>query len=533
MKYILEPFIFDAPALGNKIPRDIYNRHGRLILAKGQPITIEIRELINKKAVYILHVEWQDFQDTKETALLKGNIFRSCSPELYLCIVSWMQRICRDAQLIEPQRMIEAAGVVANLFKMIQANPKLNSYFNLFRSYDGYLFGHSVNVALLATLIGVEMGYQGSALQNIVLGAILHDIGKLMIPKEIINKPEALKEAEYDYIKRHPRLGEEVLKFANLPPEIIKAIVQHHECWNGTGYPVGLAGEEISTTAQIIAVADVFDATTTLRPYRLALPPYYAVELILNGAGNNFSPLVIKAFMKVLTLYPEDSLVKLNTGERGMAVAVPLKDITRPVVQILFDDKGRSVSGEKYIELEKDLTCYVCSQKYGGRVQMNIMLIDDDPDCMAGLASVIEPAGHSCEMFIAPEEAIKTYPTKPYDVVITDMKMPGMTGLEVLKAIKFINPEAKVIINTGYGDVETAMSAVNMGAYAFFGKPVDISELLETLDKINREIDGEKKVREEHARLAIEYARLKVAYEDIMSLLEQKGVERKRGTLDE
>jgi len=153
---------------------------------------------------------------------------------------------------------------------------------------------------------------------------------------------------------------------------------------------------------------------------------------------------------------------------------------------------------------------------------MNILLVDDDADCLDGLVTVLEPAGHQCDLFTVPEKALEAYRQKQYDVVVTDMKMPGLNGLDILKKARSINPEAKVIIATGYGDVETAIAALNNGAYAFFGKPIDLNDLMETLEKIESELKGQKKVRIEHARLAMEYARLKQAYEDLLKLLKDR-----------
>jgi DNA-binding NtrC family response regulator len=150
---------------------------------------------------------------------------------------------------------------------------------------------------------------------------------------------------------------------------------------------------------------------------------------------------------------------------------------------------------------------------------MNILLIDDDADCLDGLATVLEPAGHNCNTYTVPEEALAAYQEERHHVVITDMKMPGLSGIDVLKIARSVNPEAKVIIATGYGDVETAIAACNNGAYAFFGKPINLNELMETLEKIEYELSGQRKVRIEHARLAMEYARLKQAYEDLLKLL--------------
>lgn len=155
---------------------------------------------------------------------------------------------------------------------------------------------------------------------------------------------------------------------------------------------------------------------------------------------------------------------------------------------------------------------------------MNILLVDDDVNCLEDLVSALAPAGHQCRSFADPAAALKAYEKNSFDVVITDMKMPGLSGIEVLKRVRALNPEARVIINTGYGDVETAISAVNNGAYAFFGKPIDLNDLMETLEKIDRELTDRVRVKNEHARLAMEYARLKQAYLDLRKLVKDKTI---------
>ena len=153
---------------------------------------------------------------------------------------------------------------------------------------------------------------------------------------------------------------------------------------------------------------------------------------------------------------------------------------------------------------------------------MNIMLIDDDKDCLLGLSGAIEPAGYYCELFTVPEQAVAAYNPQKYDVIITDMKMPGLAGIQVLKIIKAHNPEAKVIIITGYGDVDTAIAAVNNGAYAFFGKPVNIAELMETLEKINEKTQEKWQEQVEIHQMKQEYTKLKQAYEELQALLKKR-----------
>lgn len=154
---------------------------------------------------------------------------------------------------------------------------------------------------------------------------------------------------------------------------------------------------------------------------------------------------------------------------------------------------------------------------------MNILLLDDDVSCLDGLVGALEPSGHHYEAFTVPEEAVKDYAKRSYDVVITDMRMPGMSGIEVLKKVLAIDEDAKVIIVTGYGDVDTAIAAVNNRAYAFFGKPLDISELMETLCKIEREGEEKRKRRLDQTCLSEELSRLRRAYEELQSLIKAGG----------
>lgn len=119
---------------------------------------------------------------------------------------------------------------------------------------------------------------------------------------------------------------------------------------------------------------------------------------------------------------------------------------------------------------------------------MNILLLDDDGDCIDNLAVVLEPAGHWCDKFTVPGAALEAYARNQYDAVIIGMKMPVLNGIEILKQIRYLNPEAKIIINTGCGDMDAVIAAVNSGVDAFFCKPVDVFKLIETLEKIELEI---------------------------------------------
>ena len=161
---------------------------------------------------------------------------------------------------------------------------------------------------------------------------------------------------------------------------------------------------------------------------------------------------------------------------------------------------------------------------------MNVLLIDDDLDCMQGLAGFLKIDKHSCRMFTVPEQALEAYQQEKFDAVVTDMIMPGMNGIKVLQRIRAINPDAKVIIITGYIDPEIIASALNSRAYAFFSKPLKGNDLLAALEKIDRENREREKISIEHARLALEYVRLKIAYEDLQSSVKEKTTSEKVST---
>ena len=150
---------------------------------------------------------------------------------------------------------------------------------------------------------------------------------------------------------------------------------------------------------------------------------------------------------------------------------------------------------------------------------MKIMLIDDEFECMSSLAGAIEPAGYSCEIFTQPEKAVAAYPLKHYDLVISDMRMPVMNGIQVLVAIRKMNSDARVIMLTSQSDTETTIAATHYGAHAFLLKPVDISRVIEIVEKIMQERVGSSSTREDRECLAAEYVRLKKVYGELQSLL--------------
>lgn len=223
------------------------------------------------------------------------------------------------------------------------------------RTYDDYTFSHSINVAVLSIVIGTVLGIGRKALNDLAMGALIHDIGKVFIDKKIINKTSKLTPEEFEEIKKHSLFGFNYICNNNKIPENARStILMHHEHYNGKGYPTGISGEDISLFGRIVCVADVYDALTSDRPYRRAMPPSDAVEYIMSGYNTHFEPKIVDAFIKKVAPYPVGTCVRLSTGDTGIVVKNFESSCLRPKIRLIQDNKPTN----KYIDLTHDRSSY-------------------------------------------------------------------------------------------------------------------------------------------------------------------------------
>ena len=169
----------------------------------------------------------------------------------------------------------------------------INAFVTTMRKRDPYTAGHQQRVTELAVAIGKKMGLDENRIEGLRIGAMIHDIGKINVPGEILNRPGKITRHEFEIIKPHSQLGHEIIQGLNFPWPVDKMILQHHERIDGTGYPKGLKGEEIITEAKIIAVADVVEAISSHRPYRVALGIQAALAEVKNRKGSSFDSQIV------------------------------------------------------------------------------------------------------------------------------------------------------------------------------------------------------------------------------------------------
>ena len=180
---------------------------------------------------------------------------------------------------------------------------------NALEANDEYTSSHARWISDMALLVGRELELDRDALKRLELGALFHDIGKIGIPSDILQKPGPLTDEEFEIVKAHPELGEKILAPIDRLSDVRPIVRACHERWDGGGYPDGKAGDEIPIEARIVLVCDAFHAMVTDRPYRGRMPGAEAVERLLESAGTQFDPTVVKAFVR---LFETDDVLPLH-----------------------------------------------------------------------------------------------------------------------------------------------------------------------------------------------------------------------------
>ena len=205
----------------------------------------------------------------------------------------------------------------------------------------------SVNTSILSTLIAMELKMPNHKILQVTTGALLHDIGMLKLPKDIVEKKGGLSETELSRIQAHPLYAYKMICKELLYPEEVGVIaLQHHERWDGEGYPRRLAGEAIDLGARIVSVADAFEAMVSEKPYRNSMIGYQAMKNLLSDNARRFDPEVLKAFIKTMGIYPIGSIVLLNTGAIARVIEGHSEAPLRPKIRILVDEFGNAFNND-------------------------------------------------------------------------------------------------------------------------------------------------------------------------------------------
>jgi len=245
--------------------------------------------------------------------------------------------------------------------KEVSRAPQLMLCLGKVRRWDRYTYVHSLNVALLSGFLANRI-FPGrpEIAENVSVGALLHDLGKALIPLDVLNKPGSLSDEELTIMKNHAVLGFELAKSNGIKDLSILSVIRgHHERYSGNGYPDGLTKNNIRMEARIAAVSDVFDALTAKRVYKDAITSREAVSIMIDSMNEHFDPAVVRALLVSVGLFPPGTGVELSDGSLGVIVGSRGNDLMRPEVLLHIDNTGNKVKGLKIIDLSKSEDLYV------------------------------------------------------------------------------------------------------------------------------------------------------------------------------
>lgn len=246
-------------------------------------------------------------------------------------------------------------NTVADLVDYILNNKEIASnHLTEIKTHDNYTYVHSLNTCVIASFFGVQMSFTRTMLEDLAAGAILHDIGKMKVPKNILNKDSKLTEDEFGKMKEHSLLGYNLVKdLSYISDRSKKIVLQHHERVDGSGYPYGLESTKISRFAKITALSDVYDAIVSDRVYRKGISGSEAYEFILGGAGTLFDWELVNLFKNNFSIYPLGACVRLTNGTEGFVVKDNKGFPDRPVIRVTYDKNGMAIEPVEIDLLDK------------------------------------------------------------------------------------------------------------------------------------------------------------------------------------
>jgi HD-GYP domain-containing protein (c-di-GMP phosphodiesterase class II) len=324
------------------------------LLRAGTKITQRYREGLERAGIHAIYVEDELSEGIVPEELVSAETRTLASKAVGTAYQSAKETIVCGQPLEE--RTISALGaIVERILQEIEASGGTALALADLCAADSYTFQHSVDVTALGLLLGRQilhergwLDYRGvrrytrfdERLYELGLGLLLHDIGKLAIPMELLHKPGKLTPTEWEIMKTHPRAGLELLRGSMCSPLSKSIVLRHHERWDGSGYPDGKRGMAIHEMARIAAVADVYDAVTSERPYDTARPAHVGVRIILDGSNTSFDPVVVDAFSRLVAPFPPGVELELADGRRAIVVSVPDEELDRPVVRVIDDPRA-------------------------------------------------------------------------------------------------------------------------------------------------------------------------------------------------
>ncbi|MSO30561.1 MAG: HD domain-containing protein [Acidobacteria bacterium] len=272
--------------------------------------------------------------------------------KLYNDAVSAAESVWESAQTESQFDVKGAQTMIDGLAQAVSQNRTTLLALTTLKSYDNYTFTHMVNVSILTMGQARGLGIDGAMLREFGLAALMHDIGKVRTPLDILNKADKLTDAEFVVMRRHTVNGAEILRRTRDVPTLAPVVAfEHHLRLDGTGYPVGAKRASLNLGTMLCSIADVYDAMRSQRKYQQAFPTERILAVLKRDDGQQFDRYLVRRFVQLVGIYPAGNLVKLSTGEIAVVTKVHAPDPYRPKVRIVIDRDGTLVEKSRIVNL--------------------------------------------------------------------------------------------------------------------------------------------------------------------------------------
>ena len=351
--------------------KNIYTSDGRCLLKAGVILTDALLKRVKELQIFSLYIidEYSSYEiediikpelRQKSIAVIKETF---SDIERISSIHNFEKRNINQYTKQEKKYFKSINKIAEELLDNVLSNKNVLLSLVDIKSMDNYTYSHCVNVAVISIVLGISLSLPKRHLTYLCIGALIHDIGKSFIPNEILQKPDDLTPEEFEVIKKHPKLGYDFSgNFFNLSSHIKLVILQHHERYDGLGYPNGIAGDEISYLARIVSIADVYDALTSDRPYKRAMCPSDALEFLMCNSGTLFDYNMINVFCRVVIPFPQGTIVSLSNGDVGIVEETFPNFPLRPIVKIVKSDRKNKIGSK--VNLIDTLSVVISNVQY-------------------------------------------------------------------------------------------------------------------------------------------------------------------------
>ena len=265
-----------------------------------------------------------------------------------------VRKLMEDVRLGRQVEIASAKPSVEKIVASVMRNSTAMMTMRRLKSLDDYTFLHSVGVCTMLASFAKVIEMELNSIHDVVLGGLIHDIGKMRVAQPVLNKPARLNSEEMRHIKSHVVLGSDLIhQLPGIPALALQPLDLHHERYDGSGYPKGLKGDEIPAVGRMAAIVDVYDAITSDRVYRKGISPALAVQKLFEWSQHHFDPEMTKVFLKSVGIYPIGTLIRLESGRLGVVIEQSEAHLLTPVVRVMYDGRRQHYIAPELVDLSR------------------------------------------------------------------------------------------------------------------------------------------------------------------------------------